>query len=127
MINSELRPFINCTPINSTGITIVDLGELHEGVSDGVEVPRSSSVPPISLLRPHGVGEDRHGSLPPMTQTAISSRMSNFAVEEDAQGVGETDSYGSNALAGPSSHREPEDGGTLRSSQVSKAKEDHSI
>lgn len=62
----------------------------------------------------------------------ISSRMPNFEEEENAQGVGETGSDGSAGDGdATSSQGEPENSEAsevpLRNSQVSKAKEDHSI
>ncbi len=127
MIGFRPHTFINITPINPTGIMIVDLGELPEGASENGEVPRPSSVPPISLPRSHGLGEVRHGSLPPMSPTIISkkktSHKSNFVVEECAQGTGSDGSAGDTNLQG-----EPEDSEVpLRNSQVSKVKEDHSV
>jgi hypothetical protein len=115
MINFRPRPFIRFTPIES-GITFVDLGELHEDASHGVEVPRdrSTSLPPISAPRLHNMGEGRHGSLPPMTPT------SNLEAEENAQGVREIGSDGSDTT---SSQGEPDNSEVpLRNSQVSKAK-----
>lgn len=131
MIGFKPRPFVNITPINSPGITVVDLGELHEGAREGVEVPRSSSLPPVSVSRSHGMGGGRHASLPPMTPATISgkitSRMPIFD-EEEVQEVLETSSDESTGYA-TSSQRGPEGASgevpevpPLRNSQVSKAK-----
>lgn len=104
-------PFVNITPINSNGVTIVDLGELHdpEGTNEGADV-HSSFLPPTSVnaavQRSHGMGE---------------------GVEGNAQEIVETGSDGStgdtsSSQGEPNNSEEP-----LRSSQVSKAKEHQSI
>jgi hypothetical protein len=56
--------FSNITPVNPNGITVVDLGEMDEGL----EVARHSSLPPISPTRAKHEHEPkgcRHASLPP--------------------------------------------------------------
>lgn len=130
-INLEPHSFLNITPIQSSRITIVDLGELHEGGSEGPEVPYLLPQPPILAQHSHGIGRRRHRSLPAITLTTpttmtttknIAPRMSNFAVEENAQEGEETSSDVSEGDA-TFSQGEPEDGEMpLRNSQVSKAK-----
>ena len=133
MIGFKPHSFTNFTPINSTGITVVDLGELHEGASEGVEVACSSrlpSLPPISVPRSHGTGVGRHGSLPPTTPAAIPRkikfRMPNFDVEE-VQETLETYSDCSGSVGDATSQGEPEGGEVsevpLRGSVVRQSKD----
>lgn len=65
--------FFNITPVNPDGITVVDLGEMDEGL----EVTRHSSLPPISpthATHEHKPKGGRHGSLPPnLTEVRFSS------------------------------------------------------
>jgi hypothetical protein len=56
--------FFNITPLNPDGMTVVDLGEMDEGL----ETTRHSSLPPMSPTQPmheHKSRRARHGSLPP--------------------------------------------------------------
>ena len=125
--NFEPRTFLNITPIQSSKITTVDLGELHEGGSEGPEVPHFLARSPILARHSHGIVGGRHKSLPPITLTTpmtmtttknIAPRMSNVAVEENAQEDEETSLDTSEQDATFS-----EDGEMpLRNSQVSKTK-----
>jgi hypothetical protein len=61
MILSRLCQFFNVTPINQIGITVVDLGDIDEGM----EAPHSSSLPPTSVKLFEDISrESRHKSLP---------------------------------------------------------------
>ena len=73
MIPNKPRMFFNITPINLNGVTVVDLGEMDEGL----EETRDSSLPPVSLTRAqheHKSRGGRHESLPPkLTKILFSS------------------------------------------------------
>jgi hypothetical protein len=94
MIHSKPRIFFNITPVNPTGLTVVDLGEMDEGH----EVARFSSLPPRSQKRSeHTPRQGRHQSLPPMTGTIgpSSSAVSTSTfkeVDDNAKIVGERES-----------------------------------
>jgi hypothetical protein len=63
--------FFNITPINPNGVTVVDLGDMDEGL----EMTRHTSLPPVSpTTHEHSSRGARHGSLPPkLTKIRFSS------------------------------------------------------
>lgn len=92
MIHPKPLPFFNITPINPTGLTIVDLGQMesmYEAHEDSAvaqvpvarpsqisrqnqnsEAARYTSLPPVSRLQRHEHARGgRHNSLPPKTVT----------------------------------------------------------
>jgi hypothetical protein len=100
MIHPKPAIFFKITPLNPTGMTIVDLGEMDHIMDDippaSLLARRHSSLPPITETRAHvSHGENsskgRHRSLPPKTVNMISASPSFEASETDG---GETDSVG---------------------------------
>jgi hypothetical protein len=83
MMHPKPLPFFNITPINPTGLTIVDLGRMDEDSAPNLghsavaqvsrqnsEAARYTSLPPETRLQRHErVGGGRHNSLPPKTVT----------------------------------------------------------
>src|ERR1700761_3981134 len=119
MILGRPRQFFNVTPINQIGITVVDLGDIDEGM----EAPRSSSLPPTSVKLFEDISRDsRHKSLP-CTIEDIWPKTPSSSEESDEE-KGDTGSSLGNASDGASSQLVPaaEDSeGSLRSSHVSRA------
>ncbi|KAH9997445.1 hypothetical protein BJV74DRAFT_794939 [Russula compacta] len=101
--------FINITPLTSMGVTVVDLGEMNEGL----DTTCSSSLPPKSaMLCKCNPREGRHKSL---TQA-------NEDVDENTRWGEEIGSDLGNARDSTSFQREAEDETPLHTSQVSETK-----
>ncbi|KAF8261410.1 hypothetical protein EI94DRAFT_1810325 [Lactarius quietus] len=117
MILSRLRQFFNIIPINQMGITVVDLGDMDEGI----EAPRSSSLPPTSVkLFKDVLRVSRHKSLPHTIEGIWpNSPSSSEESGENPGDIGDTGSSPGNASDGASSQgilaKDSED--SLRSSQ----------
>ena len=96
------------------GVTVVDLGEMNEGL----DTTRSSSLPPKSaMLRKRNPREGRHGSLP----------QANEDVDENTGWGEETGSDLENARDSASFQKEAEDETPLRTSRVSETKVSHNV
>lgn len=125
MILSKPRLFFNVTPINRTGITVVDLGV----IDDGSEAPRSSSLPPTSVKLFEDIipRESRHSSLPRTTEDGVrqsTSRMIPEDSEEDAEETRETGPHGPDSESDSDSSQvtpDEDSKASLRSSHVSRA------
>jgi hypothetical protein len=102
MMHPQPPIFFKVTPVNPIGMTVVDLGQMDNALP--VQVPRHSSLPPVTETRTrhageHSFAEGRHRSLPPkmVTISAASSAI------EDSETDGETN--GSVKQPGPSSRK----------------------
>jgi hypothetical protein len=91
MIHTHPLIFFKSTPINSTGTTVVDLGEMDESF----EGPRYSSLPPVTTpvtetrWQMDNARGGRHRSLPP--KMVKIKRAPPVSVGEDPETDGETD------------------------------------
>jgi hypothetical protein len=100
MIRTKPPIFFNITPVNSTGMTAVDLGEMDESF----EGPRHSSLPPVTtpVTETHRQTDNtrggRHRSLPPKIM-AMEPAHPVSAVEDSDTG-GETDDSANSVLSG---------------------------
>ena len=88
MILSKPCQFFNVTPINRTGITVIDLGV----IDDGSEAPRSLSLPPTSVKLFEDIipRESRHSSLPRITEDSVRQSTSCLTSEDSDDNTKET-------------------------------------
>jgi hypothetical protein len=119
MILSRPRQFFNVTPINHMGITVVDLGDMDEGM----EAPRSSSLPPTSVKLFGDISREiRHKSLPrTIEEIRPKSPSSSEGSGENPEEIGDTGSSPGNESDGASSQGilAEDSEASLRSSHVS--------
>ena len=83
------------------GITVVDLGDIDEGI----EAPRSSSLPPTSMkLFEDILRESRHKSLPHMIEDIWpKTPLSSDEFDKNCEEIGDTGSSPGNTSSGTSS------------------------
>jgi hypothetical protein len=118
MILSRPCQFFNVTPINQIGITVVDLGDIDEGM----EAPHSSSLPPTSVKLFEDISrESRHKSLPCTIEDIQPKTLSSS--EESDEEKGDTGSSPGSASDGASSQlpAAEDSEASLRSLHVSRA------
>jgi hypothetical protein len=89
--------FFNITPMNPNGMTVVDLGDMDEGL----ETTRHSSLPPVSpTTHEHKSRGARHGSLPPkLTKIRFSSPAE--VLDEVSEGESEVSSLSNGETDNP--------------------------
>jgi hypothetical protein len=96
MIRSKPAIYFKITPINPTGVTVADLGEMDDIPPASVAKPmarRHSSLPPPAVTET-GTShrEGRHRSLPPKTVTIVSPASTSFeALETVSEGNSDND------------------------------------
>lgn len=101
------------------GITVVDLGDIDEGI----EAPRSSSLPPTSVKLFEDISrESRHKSLPrTIEDIRPKTPSSSDESDENCEEIGDTGSSPGNTSGGASSRAilAEDSEASLRSSHVS--------
>ncbi|KAF8493098.1 hypothetical protein F5888DRAFT_1636873 [Russula emetica] len=92
MMHHKPLLFSNITPVNPNGMTVVDLGDMDEGL----ETTRHSSLPLVSpTMHKHNSRGGRHGSLPPkLTKIRFSSPAEGL--DEVSEGESDQEIIGDN-------------------------------
>lgn len=109
MTHPKPLTFFNITPINPTGLTVVDLGRMDEDSAPNLddsavaqvarqnsEAARHTSLPPETRLQRHEhVRGGRHNSLPPKTARVTIRRPSPIPSANGSETDGDNDSVDS--------------------------------